>query len=187
MMTTNEKRVPLEIRRFKASADAIGSGSLTGRGRPRSRTSLLQSRPPKVPKESPEPSPRASYGVNKLSTGQTKTAESDALIKCAFCRGAGLDRFGIPSKLSKCQTCKGRGKVYVPEPHEECSSCFGSGVYRHHRLSCSVCGGKGRIKKVISTKVYEKRGGNGARSDLDTGLPLINAYELGEVEKWRLT
>jgi len=135
-----------------------------------------QERPPKAPKES------------KLPTGQAKKTESDSLIRCAFCRGTGIDRFGVPSKLSKCQTCKGGGKVFVPEPHEECPSCLGSGVYRYRRLSCSVCGGKGRIRKAISTRAYDEGSrGNEAMAELDTRLPPINAYELGEVKKWRVT
>ena len=115
-----------------------------------------------------------------------KIQERETLVKCAFCKGTGLDRFGIPSKFSKCQTCKGRGKVHVSEPHEKCPSCLGTGVYRHHRLSCSVCGGKGRIKTLANQGYGERKGRNKAAGDLDTGLPSINAYELGEVEGWRL-
>lgn len=121
-----------------------------------------------------------------------KVSESDALIKCAFCRGTGFDRFGVPSKLSRCQTCQGRGKVYVPEPHEKCPACFGNGVYRYHRLTCSVCGGKGRVRQGMKRSEGRYRGkrecdrGDQPALDIDTGLPCIEAYGLGEVEKYKL-
>lgn len=103
------------------------------------------------------------------------------LIKCAFCRGTGFDRFEVPSKLSRCQTCKGRGKVYVPEPHEKCPSCLGTGVYCHHRLTCSVCGGKGRVRKLNRARDGGCEKENEEALNIETGLPCINAYGLGEV------
>src|SRR3990167_8272576 len=108
---------------------------------------------------------------SKLPAGQVKTSESDSLVKCAFCRGTGFDRFGVPSKLSTCQTCKGRGKVYVPEPHEKCASCLGTGVYRHHRLTCSVCGGKGRVRALNRTRGEGCEKENDEALDIETGLP----------------
>ena len=115
-----------------------------------------------------------------------KIQERETLVRCAFCKGTGLDRFAVPSKLSQCQTCQGRGKVYVPEPHEKCASCLGTGVYRHHRLSCSVCGGRGRVRKLDRARGEGCEKENDEALDVNTGLPCINAYELGEVEKWRL-
>lgn len=111
-----------------------------------------------------------------------KIQEQETLVKCAFCKGTGLDRFGVPSKLSKCQTCHGRGKVFVPEPHEKCPSCLGTGVYRHHRLTCSVCGGKGSVRKLNRVRDEECGKENEEMLDIETGLPCISAYELGEVE-----
>lgn len=112
-----------------------------------------------------------------------KARKQETLVKCAFCKGTGLDRFGVPSKLSKCQTCQGRGKVFVPEPHEKCLSCLGSGVYRHHRLTCSVCGGRGRVRKLNKDRSEGYKKANEEALDINTGLPCINAYELGEVEE----
>lgn len=120
------------------------------------------------------PKPRGEGGPPK-----EKKSESDSSVKCAFCKGTGLDRFGVPSKLSKCQTCKGRGKVYVPEPHEKCPSCLGTGVYRHHRLTCSVCGGKGRVRALNRTRGEGCEKENKESLDVNTGLPCISAYELG--------
>ncbi len=114
---------------------------------------------------------------------EKKASESDSLVKCAFCRGTGLDRFGVPSKLSQCQVCKGRGKVYVPEPNEKCLSCLGTGVFRHHRLTCSVCGGKGRVRKLNRDRGEGCEKENEEALDVNTGLPCISAYELGEAEE----
>lgn len=111
-----------------------------------------------------------------------KVQERETLVRCAFCKGTGLDRFGVPSKLSQCQTCKGRGKVYVPEPHEKCASCLGTGVFRHHRLNCSVCGGKGRVRKLNRVRGEGCEKENEEALNLNTGLPCIDAYELGEAE-----
>jgi len=68
-------------------------------------------------------------------------------IRCAFCRGEGKDPFGVPSELSDCQVCLGRGEVTVREPALTCVFCDGSGVqpYTSSRLTCSVCGGKGVV------------------------------------------
>lgn len=109
---------------------------------------------------------------------KVKISKMDLLVKCAFCKGTGFDRFAVPSKLSKCQTCKGRGKVYVPEPHEKCASCLGTGVFRHHRLTCSVCGGKGRVRKLNRVRGDGCEKKNEEALNLNTGLPCIDAYEL---------
>ena len=45
---------------------------------------------------------KASRPLLKATAGE---AESDSLMKCAYCRGRGVDPFGIPSKLSLCQVC----------------------------------------------------------------------------------
>lgn len=109
----------------------------------------------------------------------------ELLITCAFCHGAGLDRFGIPSKLSQCQSCKGRGKVSVPEQHMQCLSCLGTGVFRHHRLTCSVCGGKGRVQRMNLVRDEKCGQKNKEALDIDTGLPCIDAYGLVSMKKGR--
>ena len=90
-------------------------------------------------------------------------------ITCAFCKGTGRDPFGIPSKLSLCQVCSGRGKVALADqPHEVCSACNGNGVFAHHRLVCSVCKGKGVVPED------RRKGKKGLGPD--TGLPEIGNY-----------
>jgi RecJ-like exonuclease len=111
--------------------------------------------------------------------------ERNSLVECAFCQGTGLDPFEVPSKLSQCQTCKGRGKVHVPEPSEECPSCLGRGVYLHHRLTCSVCGGKGRIKKRNKLCAEKSERRREEAIDIETGLPSISAYEMQKPRKKR--
>jgi len=95
-------------------------------------------------------------------------------IKCAFCKGKGRDPFGILSILSDCQTCKGRGWNYIEKPYMECPSCHGTGVFKHHRLPCAVCGGKGRVRKYS----FEKKQDG---IDPHTGLPDISCYKLNTV------
>ena len=90
-------------------------------------------------------------------------------IVCAFCKGKGKDPFRVPSKLSNCQVCIGRGKISIADiPHEICGACKGTGIFAHHRLPCSVCRGKG----VVPGNKRKGRKGLGP----DTGLPEIGNY-----------
>jgi len=66
-------------------------------------------------------------------------------IKCAFCKGKGIDPFRILSSISICPICEGKGKVKVEEPYIGCAFCHGTGVYPHTRLSCTVCMGTGVV------------------------------------------
>ncbi len=67
-------------------------------------------------------------------------------IKCAFCKGTGIDPFGL-SKLSVCPVCHGKGTVKVTKPYEKCRACDGSGVYIRSHLYCWPCRGKGVVSK----------------------------------------
>ncbi|MEW6407888.1 MAG: hypothetical protein AB1465_04315 [Patescibacteria group bacterium] len=90
-------------------------------------------------------------------------------ITCAFCNGKGKDPFGIPSKMSRCQVCWGKGEIAIANiPHERCSACNGRGIFVHHRLPCSVCKGKGVVPK-------DRRAGQKGM-DIETGLPAIGNY-----------
>lgn len=89
-------------------------------------------------------------------------------IECAFCRGAGLDPFGIPSKMAKCQVCWGKGINMVAAAYEKCTACEGTGVFAHHRLVCAVCQGKGVVAKD------RRKGARGL--DRETGLPEMGNY-----------
>lgn len=73
-------------------------------------------------------------------------AEKIKTIKCPYCGGTGKDPWGIPSPLSNCQVCKGRGEVSIREPAVKCKVCGGTGVALHgKRMTCLGCGGKGWI------------------------------------------
>lgn len=99
----------------------------------------------------------------KIISGNIKT------LTCAFCKGKGKDPFEVPSKLSDCQVCCGKGKVAIADiPHETCGACDGSGIFEHHRLPCSVCKGKGVVLKD------RRKGPKGI--DVETGLPAIGNY-----------
>jgi hypothetical protein len=60
---------------------------------------------------------------------------------------------------------------------------LGTGVYRHHRLTCAVCGGKGRVRKLGRSRGEGCEKENGEALDIETGLPCISAYELGKPEE----
>ena len=79
--------------------------------------------------------------------------EGKSTLKCAFCRGKGIDPFDLLSKLSDCQVCLGRGEVTIRKPVVECVCCGGTGTHRQQRLTCIVCGGKGMvgIKEPVQT------------------------------------
>ena len=109
---------------------------------------------------------------------QTKQLNKSCLINCAYCRGKGVDPFGIPSKLSRCQVCQGRGRNVVPKQSERCVACLGTGVYKHHRLPCAVCKGKGQVRYIASKDRRQScTPENDEMLDLDTGLPCISAYD----------
>lgn len=100
--------------------------------------------------------------------GRAKKPKFKEII-CAFCKGTGKDPFRVPSKLSSCQACAGRGKINIADqPHETCGACKGTGIFIHHRLPCSVCKGKGIVPK-------KRRGGRKGMGP-DTGLPEIGNY-----------
>ncbi|MFQ5887678.1 MAG: hypothetical protein ACE5HY_03165 [Candidatus Hydrothermarchaeales archaeon] len=87
--------------------------------------------------------PRLRRRVRKIPPMEdTKTT-----IQCAYCEGTGRDPWGIPSVLSNCQVCLGRGTVKIQEPTVECAACSGTGMHGggSQRLTCLACGGKGRI------------------------------------------
>ena len=82
-------------------------------------------------------------------------------IKCAFCKGKGKDPFGVPSILSTCQVCGGRGTVSVMEPMKECAFCKGTGVDNVKRLTCHVCMGKGMVTVKPGAKKCPECNGDG--------------------------
>jgi len=65
------------------------------------------------------------------------------VLTCAFCKGRGVDPYGVPSEFSACCVCGGRGKVWVAAPHIVCAHCAGSGSIK--TFTCSACGGKGAV------------------------------------------
>ena len=116
-----------------------------------------------------------------------KSSSKGSLVACAFCRGRGVDPFGVPSKLSQCQVCKGRKNNFIIEPYQKCLACAGSGVFKHHRLPCSVCGGRGYLHRIpgkdrtFGCKPEDNKG----MLDIETGLPCLSAYDLGFIKKGR--
>ncbi len=67
-------------------------------------------------------------------------------IKCAFCKGKGIDPFGL-SRLSDCPICHRKRTVKVVKPNEKCKACDGTGVYIRSHLYCWPCRGTGVVSK----------------------------------------
>ena len=84
---------------------------------------------------------------------EAPAAEGWVELTCAFCRGKGVDPFGLLSVLSTCDVCGGTGKVWVKEPYVSCRACCGTGVQLFTRLACLGCGGKGvqSIEEPVKT------------------------------------
>lgn len=110
-------------------------------------------------------------------------SNSGAFIACAFCKSRGVDPFEVPSKLSLCQVCKGRKKNFVLEPFEKCPVCLGGGIYKHHRLSCAVCKGRGWLHKIPGKdRTQGCAPENKEMLDIETGLPCLSAYDLTQIK-----
>ncbi len=66
-----------------------------------------------------------------------------ALVKCAWCKGTGIDGVGD----SPCDVCGGDGHLTVPEPATPCGRCKGRGKIYNEILEedgkCSGCDGSG--------------------------------------------
>ena len=86
----------------------------------------------------------------RAAVGRVPGEERGTLVKCGLCKGRGKDPWGLPSFLSNCQVCSGRGVVWVQPPVVECAFCGGTGIhpYTTSRLHCMACGGKGVVRAI---------------------------------------
>jgi len=101
-------------------------------------------------------------------------------IKCAFCKGKGVDPFELLSPLSVCAVCGGKGKVNVEEPYIKCAFCHGTGVYPHTRLNCTVCLGKGVVTFKEPKVTCPECKGTG--QEHLTNLPCLRCRGIGVVK-----
>jgi DnaJ-class molecular chaperone len=115
------------------------------------------------------------------STNRRKQGYIMKEIKCAFCKGKGIDPFDLLSSLSICAVCKGKGKVYVEEPYIRCAFCRRTGVYPNTRLNCTVCAGKGVVTFREPKKTCPDCKGTGREHA--TSLPCIRCGGVGVVKK----
>jgi DnaJ-class molecular chaperone len=106
-------------------------------------------------------------------------------IKCAFCKGKGVDPFELLSPLSKCAVCEGKGKVKVEEPYIRCAFCSGSGVYPHTRLSCTVCMGKGVVTFKEPRITCPECKGTGQKHS--TSYPCLRCEGKGVIKKEKIS
>ena len=102
-------------------------------------------------------------------------------IKCAFCKGKGIDPFELLSSISTCAVCGGKGKVNVEEPYTRCAFCHRTGVYPNTRLSCTVCTGKGVVTFREPKKTCPDCKGTGREHT--TNLPCIKCGGIGVIKK----
>lgn len=115
----------------------------------------------------------------KKNTKKISKKSNYKRFPCAFCKGKGKDPFGIPSKLSDCQVCLGRGMVQSVEPLATCPYCKGGGVFFNHRMPCAVCKGKGKVTKIKGAERCAKCTGDGREQGSD--LPCSSCYGLGAI------
>lgn len=103
-------------------------------------------------------------------------------ISCAFCKGKGLDPFGLLAPGSKCQVCSGLGDIYVLKPYIKCAYCKGSGVEPGTRNTCLSCKGRGVISehKGKYTLCFTCRGSG---MQQDTGLTCLRCKGAGVFEE----
>lgn len=79
-------------------------------------------------------------------------------VKCAYCRGSGVDPdFGDGST---CKACGGQGSVDVTPPVVSCLNCRGSGRERGN-LTCLSCGGVGVVEVAEDAITCPKCNGTG--------------------------
>jgi len=94
--------------------------------------------------------PRKMIGKRRrpaITAEELKEIEKNTVeIKCAFCKGKGIDPFGL-SRLSDCPICHRRRTVKVVKPYEKCKACDGTGVYIRSHLYCWPCRGTGVVPK----------------------------------------
>ena len=99
-------------------------------------------------------------------------------VPCAFCRGRGVDPYDLLSSLSRCEVCKGQRMVHIPQAHEQCPFCKGSGSYKTY--SCMVCRGKGAVAELVGpTEVCPQC--DGLAFEASSGLPCLECKGLGRV------
>ena len=102
-------------------------------------------------------------------------------IKCAFCKGKGVDPFDLLSSLSTCSVCGGKGKINVEEPYVKCGFCHGTGIYPHSRLNCTVCSGKGVVTFKERATICPECKGTG--QEHLTNLPCLRCGGIGVIRK----
>ena len=104
-----------------------------------------------------------------------------APVRCAFCRGRGLDPFGLLSLLAACQVCLGRGRVLVPSPYGTCACCAGTGVQPHRRLACSACRGRGVHAQPAGSRPCPVCHGQGTAPCSELDLPCLTCGGRGTI------
>ena len=106
--------------------------------------------------------------------------EGKALVRCAYCRGTGRDRFAVMSALSTCAVCGGKREIWVQEPLATCAYCHGNGVSPiGARNPCLACGGRGVVFIQRPVESCNPCGGRGLRKT--TGLYCLPCHGKGVV------
>jgi len=65
-------------------------------------------------------------------------------VRCAYCRGTGIDSNSKWGSLCDCPVCGGAGKIAVDPPVVSCLRCSGTGRERGD-LTCLACKGTGVV------------------------------------------
>ncbi len=107
-----------------------------------------------------------------------ETAQPYQTIRCAFCKGRGLDPYDVLSSRSRCEVCGGRKEVAVPTAHDPCKFCGGTGSYK--TFACLVCRGKGVVAALEEpTRACPQC--QGRAFETSSGLPCLECRGRGQI------
>jgi DnaJ-class molecular chaperone len=99
-------------------------------------------------------------------------------IPCAFCRGRKVDPYNQLSSRSRCEVCKGKGRVMVPVLRDPCAYCRGTGSVK--TFACLVCRGTGVVPSLPGpTKVCPCC--EGRAFEISSGLACLECEGRGKV------
>jgi DnaJ-class molecular chaperone len=99
------------------------------------------------------------------------SAGTEEFGTCAFCKGRGVDPFGVLSWMSACEVCAGTGAVHLPAPRVPCVFCGRTGTHPHRRLTCTGCGGRGASTVRLPHVVCGRCAGRGREPAIGPSLP----------------
>jgi DnaJ-class molecular chaperone len=76
--------------------------------------------------------------------------------ECVYCKGKGVDHFGVMSTSSLCSVCLGKGDFEFTESAQKCVYCQGTGDSpTGTRCACLACRGRGVIAVAHENEICQ--------------------------------